>query len=266
MTLAETRLRVRRAHAREALGFMLQDRTWNAYGIGYLERGATRATEAWTAEREGTVVSVIVQAQLAQLTSVFASGDAAGIAQVLGHIRGLPQSGVFSARPDGLRELERRLHIGTSYQMMRMRLSPGELRPRAHAPVRRLGAADLGAVRAAYGMWTDSQQLPGQLQRGVYFGVFDGREDQLIAIAGTHCISRRYGVAAIGNVLTHINFRRRGLASTTTTAVAQELMAMGCDEVVLNVREGNDAARATYRRLGFSDHCPFVEGLYQGRR
>ncbi|MDQ6747948.1 MAG: GNAT family N-acetyltransferase, partial [Candidatus Dormibacteraeota bacterium] len=101
-------------------------------------------------------------------------------------------------------------------------------------------------------MWTDSHQLPGQLSQGIYHGVFAGKE--LVAAAGTHALSLEHGVGAIGNVLTHASHRGKGLASTTTTSVAEELFARGCEEVVLNVRQGNDIALDTYHKLGFRDH------------
>jgi predicted GNAT family acetyltransferase len=147
--------------------------------------------------------------------------------------------------------------------MRRLRVDANSLRPRRDVAVSRLGIDDLDAVARLYGMWTDNHQLPAQLTRGVYFGVYQGPE--LVAVAGTHAVSPTYGVGAIGNVLTHISHRNRGLASTTTTAVAEELLRMGCREVVLNVRQGNDVARATYLNLGFTEHCTFVEGVFHTR-
>ena len=109
-------------------------------------------------------------------------------------------------------------------------------------------------------MWTDSQQLPGQLDRGVYYGVSEG--GRLVAVAGTHCLAAHSGVGAVGNVLTHAAHRGRGYGATTTTAVTQELFRMGCEEVVLNVRQNNHGARRLYERLGFREHCTFVEGVF----
>ena len=47
---------------------------------------------------------------------------------------------------------------------------------------------------------------------------------RLIAAAGTHVISAEAGMAAVGNVMTHIDFRGRGFAKATTSAVTQELL------------------------------------------
>jgi ribosomal protein S18 acetylase RimI-like enzyme len=267
VTLSQTRPLVGRCNPGDAVEFLLRDPAWNAYGLGYLEPGAARAIQLWSAQREGQIVSLVVRAELAQLTSLFATGDAEGLGEVIPQLSDLPPSGVFSARPEGLERLQQHVLVGTSYRMSRMRVGRSDFRPRRTAETRRLGVADLEAVRAVYGMWTDSHQLPGQLERGVYYGVFAqsaGRR-QLIAVAGTHCIAARHGIAAIGNVLTHSSYRNRGLASTTTTAVAEELFEMGCEELVLNVRQGNDAAHTTYRHLGFREHCTFVEGVFQGR-
>ena len=79
---------------------------------------------------------------------------------------------------------------------------------------------------------------------GVYYGVrVAGR---LVAAAGTHVISPTAALGAVGNVMTHVDFRGRGYAKLTTSAVTQELMRT-CDDVVLNVRSDNPPAIAAYR-------------------
>jgi ribosomal protein S18 acetylase RimI-like enzyme len=263
MTLSETSPAVSSPGPHEAASFLLRDRTWGAYPLGYLDPSSGILNQVWTTEEGGETNSLVMLAQLPQLVSIYASGAAPGIERLLGALPGPPASGVFSVRAEALHGLERHFHVSTSYQMRRMRADGRSLRPRHDVDVVRLGIDDLEAVKRIYGMWTDSHQLPGQLTRGIYYGVYRGRE--LVAIAGTHCVSPMYGVGAIGNVLTHAHHRNRGLASTTTSAVAEELLRLGCDEIVLNVRHGNDAAMATYRRLGFADHCTFMEGVFHAR-
>jgi GNAT superfamily N-acetyltransferase len=263
MTLSETRSQVSAPGPHEAARFLLQDRTWSAYALGYIDPASGTQTQVMTSEAGGATSSLVLLAQLPQLVSLFATGDPAGVARVIAALPVPPASGVFSLRAEAMDPLERAFHVSTSYQMRRMRVDAAGLRPRRETAVSRLGIDDLDAVKRIYGMWTDSHQLPSQLSRGIYFGVYDGGD--LVAIAGTHCISPKYGIGAIGNVLTHSNFRNRGLASTTTSAVARELFSLGCDEIVLNVRNGNEAALAAYTQLGFTEHCTFIEGVFHAR-
>ena len=68
----------------------------------------------------------------------------------------------------------------------------------------------------------------------------------------------------VGNVLTHADFRGRGFAKLTTSAVTQELLRT-CDQVVLNVRADNPPALAAYRALGYREYCRFEERLAHRR-
>lgn len=263
MTLSEAAPRVGPSTPDDAAAFLLQDRAWGAYPLGYLDPDSGIGSQAWMGDREGGRHALLVMAQLPQLLSIFATGDGPALDSVLGGLPAVPASGVFSARADCLEVLERHLHIATASSMRRMRVDARTFRPRRVAETVRLDIRHLTDVQRLYGMWTDAHQLPSQLSQGVYYGVFQDRE--LIAIAGTHCHSRRYGVGAVGNVLTHSFHRGRGLAATTTTAVTEELFRLGCEEVVLNVRNGNEAAMAAYTGLGFTVHCSFVEGVFHAR-
>jgi len=97
---------------------------------------------------------------------------------------------------------------------------------------------------------------------GVYYGVRNA--GRLVAAAGTHVISREHRLAAVGNVMTHHDFRGRGYAKAVTSAVTQELLRM-CDDVVLNVRADNPPALAAYTALGYVEHNRFEERLAHRR-
>jgi GNAT superfamily N-acetyltransferase len=90
--------------------------------------------------------------------------------------------------------------------------------------------------------------VPELLDSGHYCGI--RVEDRLVAIAGVHVLSERYGVAAIGNVFTHPDHRGEGLASALTSTLAHRLLPL-VDVVGLNVQSGNGPARTVYERLGF---------------
>ena len=49
------------------------------------------------------------------------------------------------------------------------------------------------------------------LELGVFYGVFEG--ERLVSVAGTHIVSDNERIAALGNVMTHPDYRGRGLAT-----------------------------------------------------
>ncbi|MGI8609748.1 MAG: GNAT family N-acetyltransferase [Candidatus Dormibacteria bacterium] len=263
MALSETSREVGTPDREDAVQYLLKDRVWAAYPLGYLDPLTGTGVDLHGLGGPRGLEAIVAIAHLPNLLNVFATGDPAAVADVLTEMPGLPASGVFSARAEVLDALERHLQVTTAYRMRRMAVRQEQMLPRRVEPTVRLSIQHLDQVRRLYGLWTDTHQLPGQLTDGIYYGVFAGNE--LIAAAGTHALSLRHGVGAIGNVLTHASHRGRGLASTTTTAVADELFARGCPEVVLNVRQGNDIALATYQKLGFRDHCTFIEGVFRKR-
>jgi predicted GNAT family acetyltransferase len=63
------------------------------------------------------------------------------------------------------------------------------------------------------------------LEHGIYYGAY--LAGTLVAVAGTHAVSRRHRVAAIGNVFTHPAWRGCGRATATTSAVARALIHDG---------------------------------------
>ncbi len=266
MTLFSTDLAVRTPGRDEAVDFLMRDRAWSAYALGYLDGASGVRTDLVASGSPTEIRSVVVQAQLPRLLSIVGIGDPEGIGRAIESLSSPPSTGVFSIRGEALHAFERRFNVSSAYQMRRMRLEPSRLEVRSGPKAVRLGLDDLEPVKRLYGMWTDAHQLPGQLSRGIYFGIYAG--DELVSVAGTHVVSAEFGVGAIGNVLTHVDYRSRGLASATTTAVALALAEAGCREIVLNVRQGNDIAYRAYRGLGFQDHCTFIEGVFHsvGRR
>jgi len=108
-----------------------------------------------------------------------------------------------------------------------------------------------------YGHASRSYFTPDRLGREIYFGIYSG--STLVSAAGTHVRSQRSNVAAVGNVLTRVSYRGRGMATSVTSAVTSAALEEHAD-VVLNVRQDNEPAIAVYQRLGYRTYAPFVEG------
>lgn len=159
----------------------------------------------------------------------------------------------------------RRATIDKQLSMWRMAWNRGPL-PATDPRVTRLGAEAVDSVLRLYADGGPSGEspdffYPSMVADGVFFGVYEDRD--LVAVAGTHLVSRDEGAAAIGNVYTRRDRRGRGLGRIVTTAVVNELRDI--ETIGLNVRADNPSAIRLYESLGFVRHCEFYEALATGR-
>jgi predicted GNAT family acetyltransferase len=142
--------------------------------------------------------------------------------------------------------------------MWRMVLEPANLQPTPNDCVQ-LTPAHSEQLTDLYALGEGGAGFStAQVQHGVFCGIF--AEHQLIAVAGTHLVSDTYGVAAVGNVFTHPDYRGQGYGTVMTRAVVTELLQRGIQDIILNVSQDNEAAIHIYERLGFQRYCPFFEG------
>jgi ribosomal protein S18 acetylase RimI-like enzyme len=130
------------------------------------------------------------------------------------------------------------------------------------ARVCRLTERDIDALKRLYADGESTGESPdffydSMVSDGVFCGIFEGRD--LIAVTGTHLVSREESAAAIGNVYVRRDRRGAGLSRLTTMAVLEDLR--GIETIGLNVRADNAAAIRVYESLGFAVHCQFCEGL-----
>ena len=149
--------------------------------------------------------------------------------------------------------------------MSRMRLAKGNFNPLAETrfPVHKLDASNVEELNALYKLdEKDGESVvafsPDMVKDGFFYGVHV--DEKLIAAAGTHVVARQAGIAALGNVYTHMEFRNKGLGSAVSAAVVAALFEAGLETLVLNVAQDNDHAIKMYKRLGFEQTSPFVEG------
>ncbi len=107
-------------------------------------------------------------------------------------------------------------------------------------------AAELRTLYAASNpdAWFDARML----ETGCYYGVRDN--GKLVSVAGVHVFSPQFGAAALGNVVTHPDFRGRGYARATCAKLCQSIRGEITD-IGLNVFSTNAAALRVYTQLGF---------------
>ena len=149
---------------------------------------------------------------------------------------------------------------GDLKRMIRMSLRKEDYRSQEmNLPVRRLDHSDTAAIMGLYQHYPDNFFEPYQLETGLYFGIDADEGDALAAIAGIHVFSQAYDIAAIGNLVTHPDHRRKSYATAVTTSLLNELFE-SVSLVTLNVQEGNLAAIGTYEKFGFNHHHVYYEG------
>jgi ribosomal protein S18 acetylase RimI-like enzyme len=113
----------------------------------------------------------------------------------------------------------------------------------------RLKSEDLGEVLQLYkdaypGNWFDSRML----QTGQYFGI--RKDSRLVSVAGVHVYSQRYKAAALGNIVTHPDYRDNGFGKVVTARLCRSLSET-VDHIGLNVKSANEVALSMYKKLGF---------------
>lgn len=230
------------------------DRVWSAYALADLEP-AEAARSTWFLQGEAVV---LVYRGLTPPV-LFAHGDSSAMARLVDR---LPASDyVYTLRERTRARLGARLASVREVRMWRMVLESEAFVPPLEEETERLGPQDLHQMLDLFDEHEDRPDgfHPRQVEGGVFFGLRGSCG--LACVAGTHILSQTYGIAAVGNVFTRPDARGRGLARAATGAVVKELLTRGFETIVLNVAQENEPAIRCYRRLGFREHCSYLEGL-----
>jgi ribosomal protein S18 acetylase RimI-like enzyme len=240
--------------------FLERDRLRAGYAVADLEEREFAKSRWGIASEEGRPIAVVLEYGGLTPQPLFVMGDPDGIVAILRDVI-RPRLAFLAADESHLAAVAGLYRIDAGPPMVRMAVDRRTFKP-VVGPVQRLAPADIVDLNRLYGLGFAGWLPADSIANGVYYGVrIAGR---LVAAAGTHVISPEGRIAAVGNVMTHIDFRGRGFAKQTTSAVTQELLRT-CDDVVLNVRADNPPALAAYRALGFRDYCHFEERLVHRR-
>lgn len=241
---------------RDAIRALLRPRVeYAAYALGQLEPGLFERSK-WYVSRGDTGEGFVLHSRGGLGDAMFAMGDPDAIAAVLSIHPG-PANTFATCQPHHLDALQRTHRLASQQPMVRMVVTRDTFRPADDSRAVRLTGVDIRKINGLYGTEGGaSYYVPEHIDAGLYRGVVvDGR---LVAVAGTHVVSRAEGVAVVGNVFTHPGFRGRGYATVATSAVTTDLLQF-CDTVVLTVDPKNSPAIHAYDRLGYREVCQLVE-------
>jgi hypothetical protein len=236
--------------------FLERDRLMAAYALADLDAADVERARWWVASREDEAVAAALVVEALPFRPCFATGETEALAAIFRDGIREPRM-VVHTPPAGRVAAETVYRFERLDRMHRMAVDIASFRPRVSHTVARLGPDRLEDVIDLYGHASRTYFTPDRLEREIYYGIYAA--DTLVSAAGTHVRSRRSGLAAVGNVLTRVAYRDRGMATSVTSAVTAAALEEHGD-VVLNVRQDNAPAVAVYERLGYHVHAPFIEG------
>jgi ribosomal protein S18 acetylase RimI-like enzyme len=261
MAVAQSELRARAVTDRDAIvSFLRSDRLYAVYALGDLD-GPRRRHATWgiAYDAAGRPTALAEHHEGLVPQPLFLMGDPDGCEALLETVI-KPRDAYFQASDEHHGAMAAHYELEPPSRMLRMTVNEETFRPFAGS-AERLTAADIEDLNHLYQLGFRTGFPISVVEDGIYYGVrVHGR---LVSAAGTHVINAREGVAVVGNVMTHIDYRGHDFAKMVTSAVTAQLLQRVPD-VALNVHAGNTPAVAAYARLGYGEYCQLVERL--GRR
>jgi RimJ/RimL family protein N-acetyltransferase len=236
--------------------FLETDRLYSAYALCDLDDREFHRTRWGVALVDGGPIAVVLQYAGYSPQPLFVMGEPVGVEAVLADVI-KPRTAYVTGRSEHLAAIATRYRVEEGPPMVRMWVDQEHFRP-FPAEVKRLLPLEIGDLNSLYQLSLASSLPARAIGEGLYYGIRVG--GRLVSAAGTHVISPRARLAAVGNVMTHADFRGRGYATAVTGAVTADLLRF-CDQVVLNVRADNPPALAAYRRLGYQVSVTLEERL-----
>ena len=228
---------------------------YTAYALGQLEPGLFARTR-WFWARGSSGTGLVLHSRGGLGDATFVMGDQDAVAAILSIHPGAAQT-YATCQPQHIDALRRVYRLASQQPMVRMAVAAGRFTTITQPQTVTLSGVDIRRINALYSSeGGPSFYVPEHIDNGVYRGIV--AEGRLVAIAGTHVVSRQEGVAVVGNVFTHPGFRGHGYATAATSAVTETLLNY-CEHVVLTVDPSNTPAISAYARLGYREVCQLVE-------
>jgi len=260
---SSSRMRARAVSDRgEIAAFLDRDRLFAAYALGDLD-GPNRRRVAWgmAYDDRGRATAIAMHHDGLVPQPLFLMGDPAGCRAILDSVI-KPRDAYLMATDELDAAVAPLYELEAPVAMLRMVVDRKAFAPLA-GPAERLTGTDVDDLNRLYQLGFRAGFPASVVEDGVYYGIrVRGR---LISAAGTHAVNEREGIAVVGNVLTHADYRGHGFAKMVTSAVTADLLQRVTD-VALNVHADNASAVAAYARLGYRTHCQLTERLIRRRQ
>lgn len=235
-----------------------------AYLLGDLEEPFFSSSRWFLAHTRGALCGLVLLYEGLSTPCFLAYGAPDAIEEIVKAFAPLWPSHAYAKLPDALLpRFQKGFETSEHTAMWCMSWKPSQ----TQAPERQEGGSevrlltpddDVEAILSLYETHYPGHYFePSQLTSGVYVGGF--LEGELVSVAGTHVYAPGQHIACLGNIVTHTAHRGKGLARATIGGLLQELQLRGIQDVILHVKEDNQAAIACYRHLGFAFHSTLFD-------
>jgi ribosomal protein S18 acetylase RimI-like enzyme len=245
----------------EALAVLAHDRVGNCFAIADLAPPMRAYSQYAVAYKADVPPATCVVVRHPAFNVVIAGGAEEGVAVILAQLD-LPDGCQVQVMANHIPAIQEYYRFPESLrEVLRMAVTADSLLASNNTPdrpVEQLTIDDLPKLRDLYALYPENHFRQDALEHGTFFGVRDGA--RIVTAGGTHVVTATYDIAVLGNIFTRPDERRKGYAAAITTALARELMAQGCRDVVLNVTATNDPAIRMYLQLGFHIHAHYWTG------
>jgi ribosomal protein S18 acetylase RimI-like enzyme len=243
----------------EAGAVLSQDRVWNCFALADLLPPFREHSQVAIARQSGAAdCAACLVLRHPALTVISPFGVPEGVAAILARLD-LPALTLLQAQEIHLPLLQQYYRFQPGERaLLRMAVAANTFLPPATAPhmqPEQLTPADLTALQRLYAHFPETHFRADLLEYGVFYGVRSGGE--VLAAGGTHVVAFEDSLAVLGNIFTRPDARRQGYARAITAALVTDLLARGCQDVVLNVLEENTSAITLYTGLGFQTHSRY---------
>ena len=246
---------VRPLRHRDALRRMLlPHRTYAAYALGQLQPGLFERSEWWVS-RGSHGEALLLHSKGGLGNALLALGTSEALEAVL-RLHPGPHHTFLTCQVQHLEVALRHYDLSERQSMSRLLVDRDTFRP-VEGETRRLTGRQVREINRLYRAdGTPAFYTAENIDDAVYYGAFSG--GQLVAVAGTHVVSREDEIAVAGNVFTHPMHRGLGLGTAVTGAVTAQLLET-CKEVALSVDPRNVSAVRAYERLGYREVGRLIE-------
>jgi cyclic pyranopterin phosphate synthase len=230
----------------------------SAYMLGDLDPAYEHGCD-WYALDDEAIDAVLLLYSALSVPTLLSEGDPDDMeAILLGAFEHIPRRVYFQMPESHLPHLSSFFRISKECEILRMGLKKSDNPPcKRSEDVVVLSHRDTGDIMALYQHYPDNFFEPSMLNTGMYFGI---RIDSvLVSVAGIHQLSESKGIAAVGNIVTHPDYRGLGYAARCVSHLVAELLER-VELIALNVASSNTPAIRCYESVGFQTICTLREG------